>query len=58
MAQNTQIPRDQRSQFENNTFSKKISMEVLGLCLPDVETYFKEQHWSPFQFMVQIFRIL
>ena len=44
MAQNTQIPRDQRSQFENNTFSKKISMEVLGLCLPDVETYFKEQH--------------
>ena len=35
---------DQRSQFENNNFSKKISMEVLGLCLPDVETYFEEQH--------------
>ena len=32
---------ERRSQFENATFpEKKLSMEVLGMCLPYVKRYF------------------
>ena len=50
--------RDQRLQFENNTFSKKIcATEVLGLCLPYVKRHFKDHQLSVFFFMAQITQI-
>ena len=41
MAQNTQIPRDQRSQFENNTFSKKNFYGSFGI----VSTWCRNIFW-------------
>ena len=39
-------------------FQKKLSMEVLGWCLPYVKRYFQEHQWSTFLFMAQITQIL
>ena len=51
--------RDQRSQFESNVFSKNLfGIEVLGICLPYVKTYFQEHQWSTFFFRTQITQIL
>ena len=55
----SQFWRGQRSQFESNTFSKKMfAMEVLGICLPFVKRYFQEHQWSSFFFGAQITHIL
>ena len=39
-------------------FQKKLSMEVLDLCLPYVKRYFQEHQWSAFLFMAQITQML
>ena len=47
--------RDQRSQFNKDTFSKKFSpMEVLHMYLPFVRRYFQQHQWIIFFFMAQI----
>ena len=50
--------RDQRSQLNNDTFSKKISvMEVVSMCLPYLKRYFQWQKWNVFFFRAQIIQI-
>ena len=51
--------KDQRSQLQNYTFSKKnFGVKGLGMCLPYVNRYFQEHQWSAFLFMAQITQIL
>ena len=51
--------RDQTLQFVSNTFSKKkITMYLLGICLPYVKRYFQEHQWSAFFFRAQITQIM
>ena len=47
--------RDQRSQFNKDTFSKKFSpMEILDMYLPCVRRYFQQHQWIIFLLMAQI----
>ena len=50
--------RIQKSQFDIDTFSKKIAFEVLAVCLPYVKRYFQEYQLSAFLFIAQIPQIL
>ena len=53
-----QFGRDQRSQFEYDTFSKKkFAMEVLEMHLPYIKRYFQEHQLSVFFFMNKITQI-
>ena len=47
------------SQFNSDTFSKHFfAVEVLGMCLPYVKTYFQRYQWNAYFFRAQITQIL
>ena len=52
------LQRSKITVWERHLLKKKLSMEVLRLCLPYVKRLFQEYQWSAFLFKAQITQIL